>query len=233
MASPPSFATVAEAFQYARELDAPINDRLQLVADAMRQHYVPYTASVEAMIARLNRTDAGASAPWVGEPMPPFMLPDEAGRLTTLEELIAAGPVALSFHRGQWCPFCRLNTIALAALQDSLPRGRIVAITPDRRRYAALLKTKAGASFPVLTDMDNAYALSLNLAVWLDEQVRAEMLALDTDIAESQGNDRWILPIPATFVVGSDGVIAARQIDPDFRHRMDVETLRQALIAAP
>jgi peroxiredoxin len=233
MASPISFGTVAEAFSYARDLDAPINDRLKVMADAFRQHFVPYTASVDAMVARLAQSGAGASAPWVGEPMPPFMLPDETGRLTSLEELLADGPVALSFHRGQWCPFCRLNTLALAGLQDSLPRGRIVAITPDRQRFAALLKTKAGAAFPVLTDIDNAYALALNLAVWLDDGVRAEMLALDTDIAESQGNDHWILPIPATFVVGADGIIAARQIDPDFRRRMDVETLRDALISAP
>jgi len=40
-----------------------------------------------------------------------------------------------------------------------------------------------------------------------------------------------MLPIPATFVVGRDGVVTARFIDPDFRRRMSVEELVAALKA--
>ena len=38
-----------------------------------------------------------------------------------------------------------------------------------------------------------------------------------------------MLPIPATFVVGTDGRVAARFIDPDFRRRMPIEELLAAL----
>jgi peroxiredoxin len=44
-----------------------------------------------------------------------------------------------------------------------------------------------------------------------------------------QGNAAWMLPIPATFVVGADGVITARDLDPDYRKRMEIDTLRDAL----
>jgi peroxiredoxin len=44
-----------------------------------------------------------------------------------------------------------------------------------------------------------------------------------------QGNDSWMLPIPATFVVGKDGRIKARFVDPDYRKRMTVEELLEAL----
>jgi hypothetical protein len=40
------------------------------------------------------------------------------------------------------------------------------------------------------------------------------------------------MPIPATFVVGRDGLITARFIDPDYRKRMTIEDLRAALRAA-
>jgi hypothetical protein len=43
------------------------------------------------------------------------------------------------------------------------------------------------------------------------------------DLARYQDNDAWTLPIPATFVVGSDGVVVARFVEPDFRRRGDVE----------
>jgi len=41
-----------------------------------------------------------------------------------------------------------------------------------------------------------------------------------------------MLPIPATFVVGRDGLVRARFTDPDFRRRMTVEELLNALKAA-
>jgi len=39
------------------------------------------------------------------------------------------------------------------------------------------------------------------------------------------------LPIPATLVVGKDGRVKARFVDPDFRHRMGIEEIRRALAA--
>ena len=44
-----------------------------------------------------------------------------------------------------------------------------------------------------------------------------------------QGNDSWMLPIPATFVVGTDGRIKARFVDPDYRKRMAIEELIASL----
>ena len=49
------------------------------------------------------------------------------------------------------------------------------------------------------------------------------------DLLDYQGNDGWLLPIPATFVVGQDGRVVARFIDPDYRHRMAVGDLLKAL----
>ena len=46
------------------------------------------------------------------------------------------------------------------------------------------------------------------------------------------GNDGWVLPIPATFVVGRDGLVKARFVDPDFRKRMEVDDLIAALKSA-
>jgi hypothetical protein len=52
------------------------------------------------------------------------------------------------------------------------------------------------------------------------------------DMPTYQGNSAWMVPIPATFVVGSDGMITARYLDPDYRLRMETDQLRDALRAA-
>src|SRR5690349_23064111 len=49
------------------------------------------------------------------------------------------------------------------------------------------------------------------------------------DMPSFHGNDGWVLPIPATFVVGRDGIVKTRFIDPDFRKRMEIDDLLAAL----
>ncbi len=166
--------------------------------------------------------------------MPPFVLPDETGQMITLEKLLEAGPVAVTFHRGHWCPYCRINTRALAQANEQIAAegGQVAAIMPDREHFTAELKARSDASFPILTDIDNGYALSLNLAFWVGAEMQELMCRAGWDVEPSQGTNTWLLPIPATFVVGTDGEVKARFVDPDYRKRMAIEDLLAALKAA-
>lgn len=228
------YSNLADAYQAALEGEGPVNERLGIFAETLRALDPAFTAVVDRLVGRLRAVEAGQGAPSVGEPMPSFLLPDDAGHLVALEELLENGPVAVAFHRGHWCPYCRINARALAqahiALKDA--GGTLVAVTPDRAGFAATLKEIAGADFPILTDLDNGYALSLNLAIWVGEEMRASMMAFGVDLDAYQGNSSWMLPIPATFVVGRNGLVASRFIDPDYRRRMEVKDLLAAVKAA-
>ena len=164
--------------------------------------------------------------------MPTFVLPDETGQLVTLEKLLESGPVAVTFHRGHWCPYCRLNVRAVIQAQDRIEAmgAQIVAIMPETQEYTEQFKADSAAPFPVLTDLDNGYALSLNLAIWLGTEIQG--LLSYQDMARFHGNEGWMLPIPAVFVVGRDGVVKARFVDPDFRKRMEIDDLLEALESA-
>jgi peroxiredoxin len=80
--------------------------------------------------------------------------------------------------------------------------------------------------------MDLAFAASLDLAVYLGEDLRSLYLANGIDVGAYQLTDGYFLPVPATFVIGTDGQVVARYVDPDFRRRMEVEDLIQALSSA-
>ena len=80
--------------------------------------------------------------------------------------------------------------------------------------------------------MDNGYAMSLNLAIWVGEEMKRLMAQSGWNLPNYQGNDAWILPIPATFIVASDGRVTARFVDPDYRKRMPMEDMLDALKAA-
>jgi peroxiredoxin len=149
-----------------------------------------------------------------------------------LPALLEQGAVAVMFFRGHWCPYCRLNmrAVAQAGARIRAMGAKIVAIMPETQEFTEHLKADAGAPFPILTDLDNGYALSLNLAIWLGIEI--QQLLSYQDMAKFHGNDGWMLPIPAVFVVGRDGIVKARFVDPDFRKRMEIDDLLEALESA-
>jgi peroxiredoxin len=230
----PLAESLEEAFQHCCEMDASLADRLRALANAVQTLSPPFAETVDRLVSRLQQSDAGATAPRPGDPMPPFVLPDEKGHLVNLDNLLSSGPVAVTFHRGHWCPYCRINTDALAKAQKEIAAegGQVIAVMPDRQQFAAAFKSELNASFPVLTDLDNGYALSLNLVIWVGEEMAQFISAAGWDIPRFQGNASWMLPIPATFVVGQDGRVKARFVDPDYRKRMAIADLTSALRSA-
>ena len=207
-----------DAFRRVRDLDVSLGEQLRAFSDAARQTTPDFAAAVDRLVDRLRQSGVGRSAPQVGEPMPPFVLPDDAGHMTSLDELLAHGPVAVTFHRGHWCPYCRININALAQAHKEVAAdgGQIVAIMPDRQKFVADFKSESRVPFPILTDMDNGYAMSLNLTIWVGAEMQ-KMMEGRRDLPTFQGNNSWMLPIPATFVVGRDGQVRARLLDPDYR----------------
>jgi len=223
--------TLAEAFEQARSMDAPLSERLSAYARAIRDLNAPFAQAVDRLVGRLRAGCAITASPKEGEPMPSFLLPDHMGRLVSLEDLVASGPVVVTFARGHWCPYCRIAVSALAEIADDANAfgGQIVVIVPDRQSFTARLRAEAFARFPILTDLDNGYALSLGLVFWVGDEMQKFMVAGNVNPGESQGNDSWLLPIPATFIVGPDGIIKARHVDPDYRTRMEIDSVLEAV----
>ncbi|MCA1359286.1 AhpC/TSA family protein [Bradyrhizobium sp. IC3069] len=227
--SPADAEQLRLAFQRCRDMDSTLNEQLRAYADASREVFPAYGEAVDRLVARLSDNGGGETAPRPGDPMPPFMLPGEGGRLVSLPSLLEGGPVAVMFFRGHWCPYCRLNVRAVVQALDRIKAmgAQVIAIVPETQEYTGQLKAESGAPFPILTDLDNGYALSLNLAIWLGAEI--QQLLSYQDMAKFHGNDGWMLPIPAVFLVGRDGIVKARFVDPDFRKRMEIEDLIEAL----
>ena len=214
-----------------RTMDAPLAARLNAFAEDMARLCPEFTATLERMLKRFYDSGAGDGSPQIGDVMPPFVLPDDEGRLIALDELLQYGQVVVSFHRGSWCPYCRLNADALAHIQGEIKSAgaRLVLITPETQKYNRELKADAKGSFPILTDMDCGYALEIKLAVMMDINMRQAIIDAGWDFSAFQDNTNWTLPIPATFVVGANGRIKGRFVDPDYRKRMDIDDLLKAL----
>jgi peroxiredoxin len=194
-------------------------------------------AAYEALVQNLARSGLIDAAVKAGDPMPEFELPNAAGRLVASAELLERGPLVLSFFRGGWCPYCRLE---LKALQESLPelerRGaRLVAVTPDTGAALAATARASQIGYELLSDVDNGVGLSFGLIFRVPPEVRDLYRRLGIDLGARHGNDtgEWLLPVPATYIVDRRGTIRHAALDPDFKHRMEPGEILRVLSALP
>lgn len=221
-----------EAWKLVDCSDGPLDTRLAKFVEQARELAPQLMRAYDNFVDRLSRAEAGANAPGVGDAMPDFVLPDQNGRLFNLQEFLAEGPLIISFNRGHWCKFCRMELRSLAKAHDDLMHvgAQIVSIVPDTGEFAANLIESNALPFKILVDVDLGFVLSLGLAVFTGDEVKdLYKNKMGIDLARRHGNEAWLLPIPATLVVGTNGKIIAAHIDPDFRRRMTIEAIRSAL----
>ena len=215
----------------AERLSGSLNHRLAAYREHSGRIRPDITRSYDQLVERLGMLDRDEIGPRVGAPLPPFHLPDESGRLVSLAELLKAGPIVVSFNRGHWCPYCRLDLRSLAAIHQDVVRlgGQILSIMPDSARYTSRSVSDDALPFPILSDMDLGYALSLGLIFSVGAEVRRLYEDLGIELERYQGNDSYFLPMAAKFIVGRDGLVKARQVNVEFRQRMEPAAILEAL----
>jgi peroxiredoxin len=221
-----------EAFRKADNLEAPLDQRLKLYLGESRKLLPDLESTYDQLVARIQANDV--LVPAVGDRLPEFLMTDSHGQLVDLASLLRKGPVVISFNRGPWCDYCGLELHALARAYPDIVAagGDVVSIVPETAKYAEVLKQTRGLPFRVLTDLDLAYALSLGLVFWVGDKIKETYRQFGIDLEQFQGNGGWLLPIPATLVVGQDGRVKARFVDPDFRHRLGIEPILRAIASA-
>ena len=168
-----------------------------------------------------------------GEYFPDFMLPSAAGRLVTLSERLAQGPVVLGFFRGTWCPFCKLMLESLAAAMPRIKAqgAALLALTPETGALPATLQARHENRFEVLCDVDFGVGVQAGVVYKVPPLYQANLAAAKLDLSILQGNAAWCLPIPAIFIIRPDGIIARRFVDIDFTKWPEPDEIITALDA--
>lgn len=223
--------TAAEALALASSMDASLKERLETYREHSSRLRPDIAAIYQKLIDHLEALVSGTAAPAVGDRMPDFLLPDQHGQLVSLENLLASGPVVVSMNRGHWCPYCKLDLRALARSEPEIRRlgAQLVSIMPEKAQYTKRAIADNDVPFPILTDIDLSYALSLGLVFWIGSDMKKLYSDLGLDLAVFQGNRSYFLPIASKFVVGRDGLVKAREINLNFRERMEPTAIIAAL----
>jgi len=197
---------------------------------SIRQASAEYKVKAQAMLGekfslltgdmdRVRASGAVDHALKVGQSAPEFTLPDAFGKEVSLTTLLAKGPVAISFYRGEWCPFCNIE---LHGLQEALPKIRelgatLIAISPETPDHGIVATEKNKLTFPVLSDFGNKVARQFGIVFQVGQELRDfSKNVFKNDLALRNGDDSYELPVPATFVIDATGVIRFAHVDVDY-----------------
>jgi peroxiredoxin len=168
-----------------------------------------------------------------GDRAPVFSLRDQNDQLVSSGELLARGPLIVSFYRGVWCPYCNLE---LQALQEALPRfqelgASLVAISPQNPVNSRKSVRQNNVGFPILSDARNDVAAAFGLKFALPDYLVDLYKMLKNDLPAFNGDPSWTLPMPARFVIARDGEIAYAEVNPDYTRRPEPEDMLPVLEA--
>jgi peroxiredoxin len=158
-----------------------------------------------------------------GQRVPNFALPNAVGKEITLDSLLARGTLVIAFYRGGWCPYCNLE---LRALQQALPvieakGATLIAISPETPDSSLTTQEKNELSFEVLSDRGNLLAKQFGLVFTLPESLRPIYSGFGIDIPAHNGDATFELPLPATYVVATDGTVVYSFAHGDYTQRLN------------
>jgi peroxiredoxin len=109
-------------------------------------------------------------------------------------------------------------------LQEILPQieaqgATLLALSPQLPEFNLKMVESHKLGFDILTDPRNDYAAQLGLRFALPSELSEVYSAFGINLPANNGDDSWTLPMPGRIVVGSDGVVRATDVDPDYTVR--------------
>jgi peroxiredoxin len=181
--------------------------------------------------AELIASRAASRALKAGDKAPAFVLNDPDGQPVSSTDLLAKGPLVVSFYRGVWCPYCNME---LQALQAALPEFKklgasLVAISPQTAVNSRKSVRQNALGFPILSDTHNDVAAAFGLRFELPDYLVDLYKGLKNDLPAFNGDPSWTLPMPARFVIGQDGMVLYAEVNPDYTNRPEPEDMLPAL----
>ncbi len=174
------------------------------------------------------RTAKEAKGLRIGDKVKNFKATDLHGEIFDLNKTLKKGPLVLIFYRGHWCPICNSH---LKKLENNLKKifdkgAQVIAISPEKSEFLKRTAEKTDVSFRLLHDED--YKISKLFDVHFKPSTLHKVMyntMLGAKLKEAHSDKSEQLPIPATFILDTKGVIVWRHFDPDYKKRSSIEEI--------
>ena len=170
----------------------------------------------------------------MGAKAPGFELKSHNGVVVSSAELLLKGSLVVCFFRGRWCPFCvgQLEAMNLVLPQIQQARASLVAISPQTVQQSFFMVDQHKLRFPLLSDAGNQVARQFGLVYRVPDDQRQVYRRAFVNLPFVNGDESWELPVPATYILETDGTILYASINPDYTVRPEPAEILD-ILAAP
>lgn len=168
----------------------------------------------------------------VGEMAPSIMAQDQNGNSINSKEILKQEKILLIFYRGNWCPHCKKH---LGELENNLTALKekgvfVLVITPESLEKTIETQEKFKTSFSIVHDFGNRIMKDYKVAFEINELNVPNYYDKITELVnEYNSESEKVLPVPATYLIGTDGKIEYVQYDPDYKNRSDISEIVESL----
>lgn len=188
-------------------------------------------AIMDRATAELIASGQAERALKAGDRAPDFTLKDADGQPVSSRDLLRHGPLIVSFYRGVWCPYCNIELQALEAARAGIEaRGAsLLAVSPQTAPNSRRSLRMNGVGFPILSDPKAGLAAEFGIRFALPDDLIGAYRQFGIDLPAVNDDPAWVLPMPARYVIGQDGIIAYAEVNPDYTQRPDPSELLPVL----
>jgi peroxiredoxin len=161
----------------------------------------------------------------VGEKVPDFKAKDHAGKTVSLKELTKKGKVVVMFYRGAWCGYCNkyMSQLEMALPEFASKNATVLAITPEPEESISKAIEKTKASFSIIYDKDRKIMTGWKVAYFLPDDMKIRYKGYGINLEKQQGD--WMLPVPATYVIGKDNIVEYVHFDENYQQRAEIKNI--------
>ena len=182
-----------------------------------------------------QREDIHASADQVqpllaGMKAPAFTVRDVEGGVFEFTGEAMGKPVVLTFFRGGWCPYCNLHLSEMRLAEKQLEEMgfNIWFISIDKPEFLLESLADPEIGYTIYSDSSLDATRAFGLAFRVDDELNKRYLSYNIDLEKASGETHHVLPAPATYIIGNDGIINFAYINPDYKVRLHPDVLLAA-----
>jgi peroxiredoxin len=186
-------------------------------------------------IAELKERNLAQNILPVGAKAPEFELQDHDGKILSSPDLLAKDRLVLCFIRGRWCPFCvgQMEAMNLVLPEIKQAGATLVSISPQTVRQSFFMHDQHKLRFPLLSDSGNEVARQFGLTYRVNEEQQGVYRRAFVNLPFANGDERWELPIPATFILEREGTVLYASANEDYTERPEPREILRVLSATP
>ena len=161
---------------------------------------------------------------------PSFEVRTAADEPFAFDPLAMEKPVVLTFFRGGWCPYCNLHLSELRKAEASLKKMGfdVWFISIDKPGVLQESLDTPDIGYTLFSDSKLEATRAFGLAFRVDDATNERYLGFGIDLEAASGENHHVLPVPATFIIGTDGVISFAYANPKYVTRLHPDVLLAA-----